>query len=64
MLITVDYWQKLKAYGFSDQALSFLQIYLYKIFQRSVIDDSLSSWNAMTTEVSLPSLYLLIQSQQ
>ena len=55
MLITVDYWQKLKAYGFSDQALSFLQIYLYKIFQRSVIDDSLSSWNAMTTEVSLPS---------
>ena len=55
MLITVDYWQKLKAYGFSDQVLSFLQIYLYKIFQRSVIDDSLSSWNAMTTEVSLPS---------
>ena len=36
---------KLKAYGFSNQALRLLQSYLCNRFQRSIINGSFSSWN-------------------
>ena len=42
---------KLKAYGFSNQALSLLQIYLCNRFQRSIINGSFSSWNEVITGV-------------
>ena len=42
---------KLKANGFSNQALSLLQSYIYNRFQRSVINSSCSSWNGVTTGV-------------
>ena len=37
--------EKLKAYGFSNQALRLLQSYLCNRFQRSIINGSFSSWN-------------------
>ena len=37
---------KLKAYGFSNQALSLLRSYLCSRFQRSIINGSFSSWNS------------------
>ena len=40
---------KLKAYGFLNQALSLLQSYLCKRFQRSIINGSFSSWNELIT---------------
>ena len=42
---------KLKAYGFSNQALSLLQSYLCNRFQRSIINASFSSWNMVITRV-------------
>ena len=42
---------KLKAYSFSDQALSLLQSYLLNRFQRSIINGSFSSWKEIITEV-------------
>ena len=42
---------KLKAYGFSNQALSLLQSYLCNRFQRSIINGSFSSWNKAITGV-------------
>ena len=42
---------KQKAYGFSDQALSLLQSYLFNRFQRSIINGSFSSWKEIITEV-------------
>ena len=42
---------KLKAYGFSNQALSLLQSYLRNRFQRSIVNGSFSSWNEVITEV-------------
>lgn len=42
---------KLKAYGFFDQVLSLLQIYLYNRFQRSIINSSFSNWNKMIAGV-------------
>ena len=42
---------KLKAYGFSNQALRLLQSYLCNRFQRSIINDSFSSWNEVITGV-------------
>ena len=42
---------KLKAYGFSNQALSLLQSYLCNRFQRSIINGSFSSWNEVITGV-------------
>ena len=42
---------KLKANGFSNQALSLLQSYICNRFQRSVINSSCSSWNEVTTGV-------------
>ena len=36
---------KLKAYGFSNQALRLLQSYLCNRFQRSIINGFFSSWN-------------------
>ena len=42
---------KLKVYGFSNQALSLLQSYLCKRFQRSIIKGSFSSWNEVITGV-------------
>ena len=42
---------KLKAYGFSNQALRLLQSYLCNRFQRSIINGSFSSWNEEITEV-------------
>ena len=42
---------KLKAYGFSNQALRLLQSSFCKRFQRSIIDGSFSSWNEVITEV-------------
>ena len=42
---------KLKANGFSNQALSLLQSYIYNRFQRSVINGSFSSWNEVTKGV-------------
>ena len=41
----------LKAYGFSDQALSLLQSYLCNRFQGSIINASFSSWNEVITGV-------------
>ena len=40
---------KLKAYGFSNQALSLLQNYLCNRFQRSMINGPFSSWNEVIT---------------
>ena len=40
---------KLKAYGFSNQALHLLQSYLCNRFQRSIIIGSFSSWNKVIT---------------
>ena len=42
---------KLKAHGFSNQALSLLQSYLCNRFQRSIINGSFSSWNKAITGV-------------
>ena len=42
---------KLKAYGFSNQALRLLQSYLCNRFQRSIINGSFSSWNEVITGV-------------
>ena len=42
---------KLKAYGFSNQALHLLQSYLYNRFQRSIINGSFSSCNEVITRV-------------
>ena len=42
---------KLKAYGFSNQALSLLQSYLCNSFQRSIINSSFSSSNEVITGV-------------
>ena len=42
---------KLKAYGFSDQALSLLQSYICNRFQRGRINGSFSSWNEVNTGV-------------
>ena len=42
---------KLKAYGFSNQALSLLQSYLCNRFQRSISNGSFSSWNEVITGV-------------
>ena len=42
---------KLKAYGFSNQALRLLQSYLCNRFQRSTINSSFSSWNEVITGV-------------
>ena len=42
---------KLKANGFSNQALRLLQSYICNRFQRSVIHSSCSSWNEVTTGV-------------
>ena len=42
---------KLKANGFSNQALSLLQSYICNRFQRSVINGSCSSWNEVTAGV-------------
>ena len=42
---------KLKAYGFSNEALSLLQSYLCNRFQRSTINGSFSSWNEVITGV-------------
>ena len=42
---------KLKVYGFFNQALSLLQSYLCNRFQRSIINDSFSSWNEVITGV-------------
>ena len=42
---------KLKAYGFSNQALRLLQSYLCSRFQRSIINGSFSNWNQAITEV-------------
>ena len=44
--------KKVKAYGFSDQALSLLQSSLCNIFQRSTINVSFSSWNEVVTGVA------------
>ena len=41
----------LKAYGFSDQALSLLQSYRCNRFQGSIINASFSSWNEVITGV-------------
>ena len=42
---------KLKANGFSNQALSLLQSYICNRFQRSIINSSCSSWNEVTSRV-------------
>ena len=42
---------KLKAYGFSNQALRLLQSYLCNRFQRSIINGSFSSWSEVITGV-------------
>ena len=42
---------KLKPYGFSNQALSFLQKYLCNWFQRSIINGFSNSWNMVITWV-------------
>ena len=42
---------KLKAYGFSDQALSLLQSYICNRFQGGRINGSFSSWNEVNTGV-------------
>ena len=41
----------LKAYGFSNQALSLIQSYLCSRFQRSIINRSFSNWTQAITEV-------------
>ena len=47
---------KLKAYGFSNQALRLLQSYLCNRFQRSIINGSFSSWNEVITGVPQSSI--------
>ena len=47
---------KLKAYGFSNQALRSLQSYLCNRFQRSIINGSFSSWNEVMTGVPQSSI--------
>ena len=47
---------KLKAYGFSNQALSLLQCCLCNRFQRSIINGSFSSWNEVITGVPQSSI--------
>lgn len=47
---------KMKAYSFSDQALSLLQSYLCNIFQRSIINGSFCNWNEVITVVSQSSM--------
>ena len=47
---------KLKAYGFSNQALSLLQSYLCNRFQRSPINGSFSSWNEVITGLTQGSI--------
>ena len=42
---------KLKAYGFSNQALSLLQSYFCNRFQRSIINVSFCNWNEVITIV-------------
>ena len=42
---------KLKAYGFSNQALRLLQSYFCNRFQRSIINGSFSGWNEVITGV-------------
>ena len=42
---------KLKAHGFSNQALRLLQSYLCSRFQRSIINGSFSTWNEVITGV-------------
>ena len=49
--ITVYYWEKLKAYGFSDQALSLLQNYLCNGIQRSIINGLLIVAEASSGDV-------------
>ena len=49
-LITDYFCQKLKAYGFPDQALSLLQSYLCKRLPKSVIN---RIWNDVITEFTL-----------
>ena len=46
----------MKAYSFSDQALSLLQSYLCNIFQRSIINGSFYNWNEVITVVSQSSM--------
>ena len=50
---------KLKAYGFSNQALSLFQSYLCKSFQRSIINGSFSCWNEVIIGVPQGSIRLL-----
>ena len=50
---------KLKAYGFSNQALSLLQSYLCKSLQRSIINGSFSSSNEVITGVPQGSIRIL-----
>ena len=47
---------KLKAYGFSNQALSLLQSYLYSRFHRGTINGSFSSLNEVITGVPQDSI--------
>ena len=42
---------KLKAYGFSDQAIGLLQSYLCNWFQGSLIKGCFSSWNEVITGI-------------
>ena len=51
--ITVYYWEKLKAYGFSDQALSLLQNYLCNGIQRSIINGSFNSGRSIQRRCSV-----------
>ena len=51
--ITVYYWEKLKAYGFSDQALSLLQNYLCNRIQRSIINGSFNSGRSIQRRCSV-----------
>ena len=47
---------RLKAYGFSNQALRLLQSYLCNRFQRCIINGSFSSWNEVITGVPQDSI--------
>ena len=49
--ITKHQLAKLKAYGFSNQALSVLQSYICDRFQRSITNGSFNSWNEVITGV-------------
>ena len=50
------FFAKLKAYGFSNQALSLFQSYLSNRFQRSIINGSFSSQNKVITGVPQDSI--------